>query len=1251
MKLFHLIGVSNAAYLLQGFVDRAADKLLYTLYWSLAKLLWQIERMILSGALLINGLRQWLVDNALQLLTFMINGIAPIAAALLLLAIAVLGLQLVGSRVLKTVPQWINPERLILMAVLSILFLGTPELAINALEDIRNMVMSIRAGESLDTAATAFDTGTGGTPDEPLPSNIPDVLAVDPFAGVVDAFDLTAYYIQVDNVAVLDETTLPPDFEATWFSNGEPATFDLASESEREEALRLAADGNLRLFFGLISSGAVIAEQILYLMLQAAAVILYLGLPLAFALSYFVFTQSLLTQYLRQFLNLLLETLWSMIVAGFAIWLMITAGSYGVMFFFFAAIMAAILLYWRVISAGLLIMRGFSLLDGSSVTGGAGVKTLTGIALGGASLAAGAVIGAANRADDTLKTTAQVGAAGSLYTAGRYRAAQANRIASPVRRQQAIQRGQQLQAAAGYVAGRNERIGQVIEGAHEVRTLTRRVRGNGNTAADGFDYLRVGQMQSADKSNPWLSIGMSHGLQEAYQQLGAKGGGRRVSTTDPEGRFATNGATNHGSGHPPTQQGASTTQQPAPTTEDFVTLQGIANATAAPLPENEHDGTRSPLSPPVPPDPTRRDAAETVSSADGSQQRVTPPAVDSVGSSTPNPIPQIDIAAVRSVLEPTTDTTETSVPSQTVREQRPAGSQNSTPSEPQRNPFMPDGEAADSEVRDPLGWLDPAEEQVEDAPHVSEPPVIAERSLSHSAENQPRQTVAPSVSTSQPTTETIPPRSVPQAIAMLGNADPAVRTQAHAHIAATAGTKAARQMAALTDKYGQPVMQQTTQRLTNWLSQRQQQRAGSVAILRDLQRGAAWTNDTPLNSAEQATLAQAIVQPTETVDRQHLTRAALEARAAGYDSSATAAWLGSRDALPTTVTTQLNTLNQSADALGLSQREVLAVQADVEQYGAATTQAALVAEGNDANTVSQLVGTLDALPTQTHITPDLRFARGDLHGYQAARGETLSPIRQGTTQIGDTHERATILAQAVSGLNSQAAPAVQQMAQATISRLTSAEEGQNIQKMTQRVGSNQPVQAAIQRIGDVATRYKRKEGLSPAAVVDRFASPDGLRDIEHGLNGTPLRQVELQQLAAATLHPEVVLSRQELATAITQNAWQSNASSETLTERLQVTDFAQQTAAVRMAATQLAESGLEATTVQQVVHDMARDNLPAAHDRLQKTKLPHLQTEKARTALLTTLQQLPATTRLRRRFAAPERAEDGSESSRHRESL
>ncbi len=1239
MTLFHLMGVSNATYLLQGFVDRAADKLLYTLYWSLAKLLWQLERMILSGALLINGLRQWLVDNALQLLTFMINGIAPIAAALLLLAIALLGLQLAGSRVLKTLPQWINPERLILMAVLSVLFLGTPELAINALEEVRNMVMSIRAGESLDTAATAFDTGTSGTPDEPLPNNIPDVLAVDPFAGVVDAFDLTAYYIQVDNVAVLDETTLPPAFEATWFPNGEPAAFDLASESEREEALRLAADGNLRLFFGLISSGVVIAEQMLYLMLQAAAVILYLGLPLAFALSYFVFTQSLLTQYIRQFINLLLETLWSMIVAGFAIWLMITGGSYGVMFFFFAAIMAAILLYWRVVSAGLLIMRGFSLLDGSSMTGGAGVKTLTGIARGGAGLAAGAVLGAANRVDDTLKTTAQVGAAGGLYAAGRYRTAQANRTVSPVRRQQAIQRGQQLQAAAGYVAGRNERIGQFIEGAHEVRTLTRRVRGNGNAAADGFDYLRVGQMQSADKSNPWLSIGMSHGLQEAYQQLGATGGGRRVSTTDPERRFATNGengATTHRSGHAPTQQ-------PTPTTEESVTLQGITDATATPLPEN--DGARSSLSPPVPQPASnqRRDAAETAPSADGSQQRMTP-ATDSV---TPNPIPQLDIAAVRSVLEPdvtqTINTAETSDSSQMVREQQPVGSQSSTPSELQHNPFMPDDEArpsmADSEVRDPLSWPNLSGEQVEDAPRTSEPPVTAEQSLSQSAENPPRQTVASSVFTSQPTTETIPPRSVPQAIALLDNADPAVRTQAHAHIAATAGTKTARQIAALTDKYGQPAVQQTTQRLTNWLSQRQQQGAGSTAILRDLQRGAAWTDNTPLSLAEQATLAQAIVQPTETVDRQQLTRAALAARAAGYDSSATAAWLGSRDTLPTPVTTQLNALNQSADALGLSQREVLAVQADVEQYGAATTQAALVAEGKDANTVSQLVMTLDALPTQTHITPDLRFARGDLRGYQAARGETRLPIRQGTTQIGDTRERATVLAQAVSGLNTQAAPAVQQMAQATISRLTSAEEGQDIQQMIQRVGSNQPVQAAIQRIGDVVTRYEREEGLSPAAVVARFTSPDGegLRAIEHGLNDTPLKRVELQQLAAATLHPEVVLSRQELATAITQNAWQSDASSETLTERLQVTDFAQQTAAVRMAATQLAESGLEATTVQQVVRDMARDNLPAAHDRLQKTKLPHLQTQKARTALLATLQQLPATMRLRRRFTAPRR--------------
>jgi hypothetical protein len=106
--------------------------------------------------------------------------------------------------------------------------------------------------------------------------------------------------------------------------------------------------------------------------------------------------------------------------------------------------------------------------------------------------------------------------------------------------------------------------------------------------------------------------------------------------------------------------------------------------------------------------------------------------------------------------------------------------------------------------------------------------------------------------------------------------------------------------------------------------------------------------------------------------------------------------------------------------------------------------------------------------------------------------------------------------------------------------------------------------------------------------------------------------------------------------AITQNAWQAEASAETLAERLQVTDFGQQTAAVRTAATNIADSGLEAITVHAVVREIEADNLNAAHDRLRQTKLPRLQTEKQRNALIATLQQLPIQMSLRRRLLVPQ---------------
>jgi hypothetical protein len=673
-------------------------------------------------------------------------------------------------------------------------------------------------------------------------------------------------------------------------------------------------------------------------------------------------------------------------------------------------------------------------------------------------------MGAAERADGALKTTGQVAAAGGLYAAGRYNRQLAASTDSPVRRQQAIQRGQQLQAAAGYVAGRNERMGRIIESAHEIRSMARRVRGNTNAAADGFDYMRVGQMQSHYRSNPWLSIGMSQGLQEAYAQMSGRGR-QSMRSGDPEAQVAFN--SNSG------RQAVSDLTQSA---------------------ENQPPDGGSDLS---------RSA-------------------DLVGSSNSSPT--------------ATDNTQT----------------------------------------------------------------------------------------------------IPHAITALGNSDPTVRNQARAAIAATAGIRAARQIDALADQYGQPAVEQTAQHLTGWLANRQQQGATAANILQELQRGDAWTDAVPLSAAEQATVAQTIVQPSRTVSDQTLTAATLAARAAGYSSDATAAWLGSSDTLPDPLTAQLAKLHDAANRLGFSQQQVLAVQADRQQHGAAATRAALIAEGHDPAAVLHLVETVEEMPVQTTISPDLRIERGNLTGFAAARGETVLPLEMGSTQIGNSQERATILAQTVSGMTQQAAPTVQQMAVQTATQLTNTQAAAAIQRITQRVGHT-PVQAALRQVSQQVETYRRINGLSDASIVEKFAAPDaeGIRQMQADLGDTPLQRSDLRQLAAATLQPEVVLTRQELAMAITHNAWQPDASPATLADRLQVTDFGKQTAAVRVAATNLATSGLEAVTIQQVVTEIERDNLARANELLQKTKLPRLQTEAQRNAIIATLQQLPTQTRLRRRFVLP----------------
>ncbi|HFC11381.1 MAG TPA: hypothetical protein ENJ56_00955, partial [Anaerolineae bacterium] len=64
--------------------------------------------------------------------------------------------------------------------------------------------------------------------------------------------------------------------------------------------------------------------------------------------------------------------------------------------------------------------------------------------------------------------------------------------------------------------------------------------------------------------------------------------------------------------------------------------------------------------------------------------------------------------------------------------------------------------------------------------------------------------------------------------------------------------------------------------------------------------------------------ASVLARPSRSVGRSALVEAALNARAAGYDSRGVAAWLGSGQPLPENVRTQLRNIQHAADVLKVS---------------------------------------------------------------------------------------------------------------------------------------------------------------------------------------------------------------------------------------------------------------------------------------------------------------------------------------------
>ena len=485
---------------------------IYFLQYTLAQLLWLIDRALLAIAVIAEGINSWISDNVGYFVQLMVNGLSAPLGGLFILALSALGFWYALNNVLPT-DRWVDPSRLLVYGVITFFFFSSPVLIIDRMEELRTALNANLDLALLDGAeGSIFDTGMDGT-DVGLPPALPDVNS----DGVIASFDLAAAFLLVANLDELDSSEFPVDFEAAYFPFGDPAGIDLSDEADQELAKALASDGVERLIFAWIAVPTAIAEHFLRLALTGVAVLLYLGVPIAMLFAYFIYTQAFLLAYLRQFLNLLIETFMTMIISSVMLTLLLAAALQGIGLYLAASLITLFVLLWRLKSALRLGSGAFDLFGGAMLTGGAGGRELLGM---GARATAGtlAAAGAAMTAGGSLAL------GGAALTAARMvqadgRADGAYLGTDP---DKSAVRARQLQTIAGYSLGRSPAARNLIENAHEARTLGRNFRDG--TVVEGepdmLDYMRAGSVMSGFGSSPWLAMRMSPSLRGAFDQIG-----------------------------------------------------------------------------------------------------------------------------------------------------------------------------------------------------------------------------------------------------------------------------------------------------------------------------------------------------------------------------------------------------------------------------------------------------------------------------------------------------------------------------------------------------------------------------------------------------------------------------------------------------------------------------------------------------------------------------------------------------------
>ncbi|MEW5985017.1 MAG: hypothetical protein AB1791_00120 [Chloroflexota bacterium] len=507
---------------------------IYFVLWSLASYFWDFDRILLTTALWLNSLREFIIANAALLVELVAEALVSPAGLLLTFAFVLYGFwRLVAILLPNTTWKPIELPKVVIYGFLMAAFFSTPAVLMTGLEHLRGELAEGIKTAVIESLAPSF-TPAGYSSSEPGLV----VYDIDGYSGI-SGIDLAASLVGVSNVVELGSPGLPAAFQNEYFTYGTPADFTLDDEEARTAALTLAGEGVLVMLLAPVAIFYAIGEALLWLVLTAAGVILWVGLPIALMLASFQISEGLFTVFFNRYANLWIETVISAALLGIVAGVMVEAASQGFGLFLAAGVLAGFAVLWRILSAARLASAAVNTIGGAGVTGGVTLGEAAGtVATGATAVAGGLVTGGL--------TAAAVAAGGAMITAGAVagghnaNAAGGQAIADDQSTVGATSSatgltGAKVAALGGLLLSRSRTAQHTLQAFQEVRLLAGLHSAN---QPDAIDAAYIGSLLAGrGSSSTYLTLGLMGGPLQAYRKLGlAPGAAGGAWGVDEEGQ-------------------------------------------------------------------------------------------------------------------------------------------------------------------------------------------------------------------------------------------------------------------------------------------------------------------------------------------------------------------------------------------------------------------------------------------------------------------------------------------------------------------------------------------------------------------------------------------------------------------------------------------------------------------------------------------------------------------------------------------